>query len=194
VALSNRYPDADTLAERGHWDDATRRVVLDRVHNVPPFRHFEPRPRATLEALCACVVPQLHRPPTRRVPIAPWIDAHCEQGHMDGFRFDNMPPTELAWRWGLEGLDETSQLLFGEQARFSELQQAQQHQVLEAVRAGDPPGEVWQRLPAKRWWVYVALRQITAIYYSHPFAWDEIGLSREKTAFRKEKGGHRRWR
>ncbi|MBV9359406.1 MAG: gluconate 2-dehydrogenase subunit 3 family protein [Chloroflexi bacterium] len=177
MVLRNRYPDADILAQRGHWDDATRRVVLDRVHNVPPFRYFEPRLRAALEALCACVVPQTHRPPARRIPIAQWVDAHCAQGHMDGFRFDDMPPTELAWRWGLEGLTQTAQALFGERATFSgELEQAQQHQVLKAVRAGDPPGAVWQRMPARRWWVYVATRQITAIYYAHPFAWDEIGF------------------
>jgi hypothetical protein len=55
--IRNRYPDADILAQRGHWDDATRRVVLDRVHNVPPFRHFRPHQQATLEALCARVIP-----------------------------------------------------------------------------------------------------------------------------------------
>jgi hypothetical protein len=31
-------------------------------------------------------------------------------------------------------------------------------------------------MPARRWWVFVALRQITAVYYAHPYAWDEIGF------------------
>jgi hypothetical protein len=35
---------------------------------------------------------------------------------------------------------------------------------------------VWQRMPAKRWWIFVASRQITAVYYAHPYAWDEIGF------------------
>ena len=174
MALPDRYPTADVLAQRGHWDDATRRVVLDRVHNVPPFEHFDPGRRATLEALCARVVPQAHRPAERRVPIEPWIDAHCAEGRMDGFRFDDMPPTETAWAWGLEGLDQTAHALFG--SRFAELAESQQSQVLETMRAGNPPGEVWRRMPAKRWWVFVALRQITAIYYAHPYAWDEIGF------------------
>ncbi len=176
MRLHDRYPDADILAQRGHWDDATRRVVLDRVHNVPSFQHFDLPKRATLVALCACVVPQTHRPADRRIPIAPWIDAHCAQGDMDGFRFDDMPPTEVAWSWGLDGLDQTARELFGAQAPFSDLESARQHQVLQAVRAGAPPGEVWRWMPAKRWWVFVALRQITAIYYAHPYAWDEIGF------------------
>jgi hypothetical protein len=172
--IQDRYPDADVLAQRGHWDDATRRVVLDRVHNVPPFRHFGHRARATLEALCARVIPQVHRPPDRRVPIAPWIDRYCSQGTVEGFRFDDMPPNDVAWDRGLEGLDQTARALAG--ADFMDLVVARQDQVLETIRRGDPPGQVWQTLPARRWWIYVALRQIIGVYYAHPYAWDEIGF------------------
>ncbi len=70
MALRNRYPHADILAQREHWDDATREVVLDRVHNVPAFEHFGEHERATLEALCDRVIPQGHKPADRRVPIA----------------------------------------------------------------------------------------------------------------------------
>jgi gluconate 2-dehydrogenase subunit 3-like protein len=173
--LRERYPDADSLAQRGHWDDATRRVVLDRVHNVPAFAFFDAREQATLAALCDRVVPQDHRPPNRRVPIAPWIDQRCAHGASDGFRFDDMPhDNATAWRLGLAGLEQTAQTLYA--ASFAELEPSAQDQVLQAVRAGDPPGEVWHRLPARRWWVFVALRQMTGVYYAHPWAWDEIGF------------------
>jgi hypothetical protein len=172
--IRNRYPDADVLAQRGHWDDATRRVILDRVHNVPPFRHFGSHQRATLEALCGRVIPQAHHPPDRRVPIAPWIDQYCARGTVEGFRFDDMPPVVTAWDWGLNGLDQTAAALFG--ADFVALDGTRQDQVLETIRRGDPPGEVWQHMPARRWWIYVALRQITGVYYAHPYAWDEIGF------------------
>jgi Gluconate 2-dehydrogenase subunit 3 len=174
VTLSERYPGADALAQRGHWDTATRQVVLDRVHNVPRFTFFDARQRATLEALCARVVPQNHRPPGRRVPIGPWIDQRCATGAHDGFRFEDMPPNPVAWTWGLEGLDQTAHALF--QTSFVDLDGPPQDRVLEAIRGGDAPGEVWQRLSAQRWWVFVALRQITAVYYAHPHAWDEIGF------------------
>jgi hypothetical protein len=176
VSLRNRYPDADVLSQRAHWDDATRRVVLDRVHNTPQFRYFDEHQRATLEALCARVIPQSDQPVDRRVPLAPWIDARCAGGHGDGFRFEDMPAEQEAWTRGLEGLDQTARALFGGDAAFKDLDASAQDRVLETVRAGDPPGEVWQRLPAKRWWVYVALRQITGVYYAHPYAWDEIGF------------------
>ncbi len=149
-------------------------MVLDRVYNVPPFRHFDEHRRATLQALCDRVIPQGWKPAERRVPIAPWIDAHVTAQTLEGFRFDDMPPNAQAWEWGLSGLDQTAQALFDQP--FVELDGANQDRVLEAIRAGDPPGEVWQRMPAKRWWIYVALRQITGIYYAHPYAWDEIGF------------------
>jgi hypothetical protein len=174
MTIRDRYPKADVLGQRGHWDEATREVVLDRVHNVPRFSHFSPSQRATLEALCDRIIPQGHRPPDRRVPIAPWIDQNCGRRVLEGFRFEDMPTNADAWSRGLDGLDQTAESLFG--AQFADLDAGRQDQVLERVRRGDPPGEVWRELPAKRWWIYVALRQISGVYYAHPTAWDEIGF------------------
>lgn len=174
MAIRNRYPKSNILEQRGHWDDATRKVVLDRVHNVPTGRHFVDHARATLEALCARVIPQDWKPAERRIPIAPWIDHACSQQALEGFRFDNMPDNAVAWDWGLLGLDETAYALFG--TTYVSLEPEHQDAVLESIRQGNPPGEIWKRLPAKRWWTYVAVRQITGVYYAHPYAWDEIGF------------------
>ena len=170
----DRYPGYHVLDQRGHWDDATRRVVMDRVHNVPSFRHFNPEQQATLEALCARVIPQWDLPPEHRVPLASWIDQNCSRQTLEGFRFEDMPPNAEAWEMGLKGLDETARALFD--GPFAQLEGPKQDQVLETIRGGNPPGEVWQRLPARRWWTFVALRQITGVYYAHPFAWDRIGF------------------
>ncbi len=170
--MKNRYPGYHVLDQRGHWDQATRQVVLDRVHNVPPFRHFGPNQQATLEALCARVIPQ-HGPSHLRVLLAQWIDHSANSPVQEGFRFDDMPPNDVAWEWGLEGLDQTATALFG--ARFAELDGEFQDRVIESIRGGHPPGEIWEKMPASRWWKYVAARQIAGAYYAHPYAWDEIG-------------------
>jgi hypothetical protein len=172
--MKDRYPKANVLAQRAHWDDATRKVILDRVYNVPNYEYFDEHRRATLQALCDRVIPQEHCPPDERVPIAPWIDQRCKEHIVSGFRFDDMPPDEIAWEWGLDGLDQTSAVLF--RGDFADLEGIQRDQVLRIVNAGDPPGEIWQKMPPRRWWVYIALRQICGIYYSHPYAWDEIGF------------------
>jgi hypothetical protein len=170
----DRYPGFDVLTQRGHWDETTREVVLDRLYNVPPFRHLTPSEQATLKALCDQVIPQADRPPDRHVPLAPWIDLAMEQSSLGGFRFEDMPPNDVAWRQGLAGLDQTARILCGR--AFAELSDADRDRVLEVIRAGQPPGEVWTQMPAQRWWIYVALNQISGVYYAHPFAWDEIGF------------------
>ena len=174
MAIRDRYPGADILRQRGHWDQETRRVVMDRVHNVPSTHNLEAHQRATLDALCERVIPQSHRPEERRVPIAPWIDQTCDTRVLEGFRFEDMPTNTVAWQRGLEGLDQTSQAMYGRQ--FISLEDSQRDEVLQAIRGGNPPGEVWQQMPARRWWISVALRQITGIYFAHPHAWDEIGF------------------
>lgn len=174
MAANERYPTANILGQRGHWDEATRAVVLDRVFNVPPFRFFGPTQQDALTALCARIVPQDHRSSERRIPIAQWIDARCFNQANDGFRFDDMPPNATAWTWGLEGLDQTATALKGR--NFADLGSDHQDLVLRTIGDGNPPGEVWQQMPARRWWIFVALRQITGTYYAHPTAWDDIGF------------------
>jgi hypothetical protein len=170
----NLYPKADILSQREHWDDATREVVLDRVRNVPAFEHFDEHAQRTLEALCERVIPQADLPADRRVPIAPWIDQRYGTVSPEGFQFEDMPPNKEAWDQGLAGLDQSANTLFGR--NFADLDAPRQDDVLRAVRRGDPPGEAWQKMPAQRWWIYVALRQISGVYYAHPSAWDEIGF------------------
>jgi hypothetical protein len=85
-----------------------------------------------------------------------------------------MPANSEAWQNGLDGLDQAAQALFGRP--FADLNGEGQDEVLRRVRAGDPPGAIWRDLPPKRWWTYVALRQIAGVYYAHPYAWDAIGF------------------
>jgi hypothetical protein len=172
--IRDRYPGWNVLSQRGHWDETTRKVIMDRVHNVPSFRYFTTSQIVTLGALCARVIPQAHHPPECRVPIAHWIDQSCALGANNGYRYEDMPPQPLAWTWGLEGLDQTAEALFA--TSFAELDGGRQDQVMERIRTGDPPGEVWSRIPARRWWIAVALRDISGAYYAHPYAWDEIGF------------------
>ncbi len=119
-------------------------------------------------------MPQDERPPDCRVPIVPWIDQRCFERIIDGWRFEDMPPDHEAWRLGLRGIDEAAHARFGR--GFANLEEEQQAAVLRAVADGEPPGSAWQHLPARRFWIYVVLRQITSIYYAHPFAWNEIGF------------------
>ena len=56
--MHGRYPDWNVLDEADHWDEVTRRVVMERIENVPPLRFFTRPEAATLGAFCDVVMAQ----------------------------------------------------------------------------------------------------------------------------------------
>ena len=56
--MRGRYPDFNVLDEVGHWDEATRKVVLDRIEHVPTIRFFTTDEVATLGPSSICSWPR----------------------------------------------------------------------------------------------------------------------------------------
>jgi hypothetical protein len=171
------YPDFDiTNKDKWNldWDEKTRRLVVDRVENIPPYRFFSTEEARLLEALCDCALPQADRPETQRVPIAPWIDERLYNDEGSGYRYAQMPGDQQAYRMGLQAFNETAQHLFG--TAFINLQRAQRKEVLQQVADGSPPGETWERLSAILFF-QLFMSEVITNYYAHPQAWAEIGFN-----------------
>src|SRR5437763_12524639 len=79
--MHGRYPDYNVLDEVGHWDDATRRAVLQRVENVPPVRFFTDAEARTLGCFCDVVLAQDSEP---KIPVLNMVDAKLFAGKLDG--------------------------------------------------------------------------------------------------------------
>jgi len=156
------------------WDEKTRRLVLDRVRNVPQRVFFSEPEFALLEALCDRLLPQDDRPADQRIPIAPFIDERLATGGGNGYRYEQMPWDDEAYRRGLAGVDQTSRLMFGVSG-FRELDGARQDQVIAAMEKGDPPGDIWRELPSDLFFK-IMMHDVTEMYYSHPIAWNEVGF------------------
>ncbi len=171
---TDRYPGYHVLSQQGHWDAATRDVVLDRVYNVPPIRFFSLSEVETLQAVLDTVMPQDDRPCERRVPIIHYIDEAQFKGETPGFRYEDMPEERTSWHWGLTGIDQTSKALYGR--RFVALTPSERRTVMVRLQKGDAPGEIWQRMPAARFFTSTLMSAVAHAYYAHPYAWDEIGF------------------
>lgn len=154
------------------WNEQTRDVVDRRLHNVPERRFFRPDEWTTLEAVCSRLIPQPDRP-DNPVPIVPWIDQRLERNQGNGYRYEDMPPMRDAWRLGIAGIEEESVRRFG--THFRELSPERQDEVLRRIQQGEVEGEVWEKLPAKRFFKSTLLESVAGIYYAHPTAWSEIG-------------------
>ncbi len=169
------YPGYSTLSQQAFWDEATRRVVLARVEQVPPVRFFTPDEARTMELVCERLLPQHDRDEAHRIPILPFIDERLHEGRGDGYRYEPMPPDREAYRLGLRGIDDLARHRFGR--RFADATFEQQEEVLATLHDGNPPGELdaWRRMPAHRFFLLV-LQDVVEVYYAHPWAWDEIGF------------------
>ena len=168
------YPGYSTLAQRAFWDAATRAVVLDRVENVPPLRYFDEAQAATLEAVCARILPQDDREPARRIPIAPQIDRRLYRNESDGYRYEDMPPDGEAYRIALRALDAGARAAHG--CDFAALDVGRSEALLVQLHDGTAPAphEAWRGLNVGRFWTML-VADCSEAYYSHPWAWDEIG-------------------
>ncbi len=173
MAQPGYYPGYSTLSQQKYWDAATRKVVLERVNHVPPYRFFSPQEARLLEAVCDRILPQEDRDDAHKIPIAPHIDKRLYEGRIDGYRYESMPPDREAHRLGLRGIEDIAHHLHG--TSFLELTVADQEQVLKTIHSGEPPaGEVWKQMPPHRYWMLL-VQDCVEVYYAHPWAWDEIG-------------------
>jgi Gluconate 2-dehydrogenase subunit 3 len=168
--MHGRYPDYNVLDEVDHWDDVTRRVVLDRVENVPEIRFFTRPEAATLGAFCDVVTAQDREP---KIPVLNMVDAKLFAGALDGFRFAGMPDDRETWRRAAQGLDAVARQHGCED--FPSASAEVQENIVGAFHKGELRGEVWDELDPKRTWS-VLMRSVLSAFYSHPWAWNEIGF------------------
>jgi hypothetical protein len=169
------YPGYSTLGQQKKWDDATRHVVVERVNKIPPMRFFTEDEARLLDTIIARVLPQDDRAVDRIIPILPAIDERLYKNELNGFRYEGMPPDQEAYRLALKAFDEMAQQRF--HAPFTDLSVHRQELILKSVHDGkpDPPHPVWEQMSIHRFWGLLMEDCVTA-YYSHPWAWDEIGF------------------
>ncbi|HEY7790977.1 MAG TPA: gluconate 2-dehydrogenase subunit 3 family protein [Vicinamibacterales bacterium] len=189
------YPGYHTLDQQAFWDAATRDTIRTRVHDVPPIRFFTAEEAALLTAICARVLPQDDRDEAHRIPIVNHIDARLFENRHEGYRYEDMPPDREAHRLGLSGIDAVARHLF--QEGFRKLLPEEQDAVLLTLHEGRPPAgqEIWARMPVHRYWMLL-VGDVVAVYYAHPWAWDEIGFggpAYPRGYFRLERGEPEPW-
>jgi hypothetical protein len=165
---SPRFPGFDILSQSSHWDPVTTGVVLARIGPLPPLRFFTPRQEAVARALVDLILDQREEP---RVPVFEMIDQRLAELSTDGWRYEDLPHDPDAWATSVEALDDDAGTRFG--AGFAELGWEQRGSLLQEIL--DLDGEKWHGMRADRVWSLWSRYACTA-FYSHPWAWNEIGF------------------
>lgn len=153
-----RFPGYDVLDQRRHWDERTRDVVMRRLEIGNQRRFFtsdeEPACRALLDALLALAEGE--------VPVFEMIDARLAAGTIDGWRYEDMPPDAEAWRRSIAELNKRS---------FATMDREHRSRFLDHIQAKDD----FAGMPGARLWG-LWMRYACTAFYSHPFAWNEMGF------------------
>lgn len=170
-AVKTPYPDYDVLEKWSSpsFDNVTRGVLRQRMHNVPERCFFDEAEYAVLQSVCDRFIPQPDR--AEPVPIAPWVDADLQEGKGEGFRHPDMPPLREAWCHGLAALDVEARHRYAQP--FAALHPESQDAVLSAVQAGE--AQSFGDLPQQPFFDQM-LKTVVGVYYSHPDAWSEVGF------------------
>jgi hypothetical protein len=169
--MIGRYPDYDVMASEATWDEATAKVVRARLRVPDQLHFFGPGEVATVRAFCDVCVAQDEEP---RVPVVEMVDEKLAAGRLDGYQYSDMPDDRQTWREVLAGLDEVAEIRYG-RASFAACDLEGQQAIVGQLAQGLLSEGRWEQLNVKRAWA-VCMRMILAAFYSHPWAWNEIGF------------------
>ncbi len=168
--MIGRYPDFDVFEASDTWDHATARVVRERLDVASELHFFTVAESATVRAFCDVCVAQDHEP---RIPVVELIDEKLSAGRLDGYQYADMPDDRDTWHLVLAGLDEAA--AGRDQSSFAALDAPDREDIVGQLADAQLSGGSWDQLNVKRAWS-VCMRMILAAFYSHPWAWNEIGF------------------
>jgi hypothetical protein len=158
--MHGRYPDYDVLDNARHWDAETRELVLARVREIPPVRFFTPDEADVLRPFLDVALAQDREP---RIPVLEMVDAKLDRGEGDGYRYADMPEDGETWRRVARHLEADGFVALGGERRRAWVQR---------LHGGE---HEWDDIDSQRAWS-VVMRHSLAAFYSHPWAWNEIGF------------------
>jgi hypothetical protein len=164
----DRFPGFDLLGEVRTWDAVTAGVVLARLAQPPALRFFSVVEEGIAGALFDQLLAQFEGP---KVPLLQMVDSRLAENVTDGWRYEDMPEDTDAWHLTLARLDSDAHDLYGR--GFAELDRFEQADLIQNVQ--DLAGKEWHGLPATHVWS-LWTRYACAAFYSHPWAWNEIGF------------------
>ncbi len=158
----------------------THTVLKDRLERnktiAPVF--FDTKTFDILSSVCMRLIPQEDR--SEKIDLPGLLDEQLSVGTGKGWRFNQLPPDKILYIRGLNGINETCELMYNK--TFDLLAEEEQDAVLSGIQSGKPKSKIWEQMPGL--FFQELLTSLTELYYSYPLAKEEIG----EVAFADGKG------
>ncbi|MEJ7829696.1 MAG: gluconate 2-dehydrogenase subunit 3 family protein [Segetibacter sp.] len=184
---SHNQQKMDALLSSDLVTEPTRKALLERVEKAfGKNKFFNDYSFNLLSVICDLLVDQDSQ--HRVVNIAFFIDERLTNKTCDGWRYNSMPPDDIMYKIGLEGIDETASEIFGR--KFIALKKEEQIKVLNAIQKGNVVSDIWTKLPPAIFFEEL-LAETAEIFFSYPLVqadidyvgmadakgWSKIGLN-----------------
>ncbi|GJF12964.1 hypothetical protein NGTWS0302_32610 [Mycolicibacterium cyprinidarum] len=166
-----RFAGFDVLEQAHQWDAVTAGVVLSRLALPKMLSYFTASEAGVAAPMLDLLLAQDREP---RVPVLALIDDRLANAETDGWHYDDMPEDGQAWRETLAALDTDAHRRH--HRGYAELSVALQACLLQDVQDLSGRGQQWHHWSAKHVWS-LWTRYASTAFYSHPWAWNEIGFS-----------------
>jgi len=127
--------------------------TISCTKTLSPWRFLSLEEARTLEAVCEQIVPSDQDAGAAKAGVVNFIDRQLV-GHLRRH--------QKAYREGLSGVDQTSQVLHGR--KFADLPAEKQLAVLTVLEKGEAPGEVWKQRSAKAFFDLVVNHTMQGCY------------------------------
>ncbi len=142
---------------------------LKKSHVITP-RFFDSEIFLILRAISLRLVPQTEK--ERIIDLAGSLDDMLFEGKGKGWRYDSMPAIDKVFIIGLNGIEQTS--ISNYNRSFNLLSSKEQDELLNMIQEGGVTNKPWDIISPKLFFEEL-LAALVEIYYSHPFAKEDIG-------------------
>ena len=168
--MHGRYPDYDVLEQAGHWDEVTRRWSSTRVSEVPPLRFFTPGGGCAARASATSCRP---RTPSRASRSWTMSTRSYTRASSTATATPTCPTTARPGAGSARGW--TRRRGGAAPTTSRPRPTGRQHDDRRRLRRRRARRRRLGRAAASKAWS-VVMRGALSEFYSHPWAWNEIGF------------------
>ena len=151
----------------------TKKILIDRLNEqqaAPLF--FSQQQFNILTILCDLLMAQ--NPSERICNPAIAIDKRLACNNTNGWRYDTMPEDTIAYKSALDGIEAGAIEKY--KKSFLVLFKYQRLHIMAMLQSGLLKKDIWLTIPSNIFFEEL-LAEVTAIFYSHPLAMEEIGFT-----------------
>jgi len=157
----------DILSRSAKWDKPTQKIIEKRLWEIPKIVFFK-KNQNLAEAILDFLVPN-----ENSLPVLNFLDDDILKNRTIGYRYKNEPLAKEVWKLFMNEIELLSEKFF--KKSFVQLSYLEQNSIMKEIRHGTSPSVGWSKIGDPEAIFRQLLSQVAGIYYSQPFAWNEIG-------------------